>query len=146
MEYKAVVKRRSDDELQHHKYIKRVKGKNGKWRYYYDIKDAMGVDEREARDLAVAKQKKAVATEQKMAKELSTVDEFAKKANVDRTVAREAAVTDYNDARNARRSADVRAMKAINDYSKTPLGKIERVTEAVNKGSRYLKDLLKRRR
>lgn len=36
MEYKAIVKRKSDDELQHWKYIKRVKGKNGKWQYYYD--------------------------------------------------------------------------------------------------------------
>lgn len=38
MEYKAVVKRKSDDELQHWKYIKRVK-KNGKWQYTYDSKD-----------------------------------------------------------------------------------------------------------
>lgn len=36
MEYKAVVKRKDDDELQHWKYIKRVKGKNGKWQYIYD--------------------------------------------------------------------------------------------------------------
>lgn len=36
MEYRAIVKRKSDDELQHWKYIKRVKGKNGKWQYYYD--------------------------------------------------------------------------------------------------------------
>jgi hypothetical protein len=31
-----------DDELYHWKYIKR-KRVNGKWRYYYDIKDALGV-------------------------------------------------------------------------------------------------------
>ena len=40
MSYKAVVKRKSDDELMHWKYIKKVEGSNGKWRYYYDKKDA----------------------------------------------------------------------------------------------------------
>ena len=34
--YYAVQRSGPDDELQHFKYIKRVKGKNGKWRYYYD--------------------------------------------------------------------------------------------------------------
>ena len=34
--YYAVQRSVPDDELQHFKYIKRVKGKNGKWRYYYD--------------------------------------------------------------------------------------------------------------
>lgn len=36
MEYKAIVKRRSDDELQHWKYIKKVKMPSGKWKYIYD--------------------------------------------------------------------------------------------------------------
>lgn len=35
MAYKAVVVRRSDDELMHWKYIKKKKV-NGEWRYYYD--------------------------------------------------------------------------------------------------------------
>lgn len=40
--YYAVQRSGLDDELQHFKYIKRVKGKNGKWRYYYDTtKDSM---------------------------------------------------------------------------------------------------------
>lgn len=146
MEYRAIVKRKSDDELQHHKYVKRVKGSNGKYRYYYDVKDALGVDERKARDNAVAEQRKAVATEQKMAKELSTIDSFAKTYGVDRKVAREAAVTDYNDAKVARTSADVKASKAIEAYSKTPLGKLERATEAIDNGARSLKNLLKRKR
>ena len=30
------MKRLADDELMHYKYIKRVLGKNGKYRYYYD--------------------------------------------------------------------------------------------------------------
>lgn len=33
-----------DDEMYHWKYVKKKKV-NGKWRYYYDVKDAMGVDE-----------------------------------------------------------------------------------------------------
>lgn len=32
----------SHTELKHWKYIKRVRGKNGKWRYYYDEKLADG--------------------------------------------------------------------------------------------------------
>ena len=30
------MKRLADDELMHYKYVKRVRGKNGKYRYYYD--------------------------------------------------------------------------------------------------------------
>lgn len=30
------MKRLADDELMHWKYVKRVRGKNGKYRYYYD--------------------------------------------------------------------------------------------------------------
>ena len=30
------MRRLADDELMHYKYIKRVRGKNGKYRYYYD--------------------------------------------------------------------------------------------------------------
>ena len=35
MEYRAIVKRKSSDELQHWKYIKRVKAKGGGWKYFY---------------------------------------------------------------------------------------------------------------
>ena len=37
-QYYAVVRsgQNSDDELQHWKYIKRIKDRNGKWRYIYD--------------------------------------------------------------------------------------------------------------
>lgn len=30
------MRRLTDDELMHYKYVKRVRGKNGKYRYYYD--------------------------------------------------------------------------------------------------------------
>ena len=30
------MRRLADDELMHYKYVKRVRGKNGKYRYYYD--------------------------------------------------------------------------------------------------------------
>ena len=30
------MKRLADDELMHYKYVKRVRGKNGKYQYYYD--------------------------------------------------------------------------------------------------------------
>ena len=36
MEYRAIVKRTDDDELQHWKYIKKVKMPSGKWKYIYD--------------------------------------------------------------------------------------------------------------
>lgn len=38
MEYKAIVKRKPDDELQHWKYLRREK-KGDKWRYYYENDD-----------------------------------------------------------------------------------------------------------
>ena len=36
MEYRAIVKRNPNSELQHWKYIKRIKGKDGKYRYIYN--------------------------------------------------------------------------------------------------------------
>ena len=36
MEYRAILTRSGDDELKHWKYIKRVKGKDGKYRYIYN--------------------------------------------------------------------------------------------------------------
>lgn len=39
----------NSDELYHWKYIKKVRGYNGKWKYYYDIdqlKDDLGFDEK----------------------------------------------------------------------------------------------------
>lgn len=35
--YYAITRSDSNDELQHWKYIKRVKGKDGKYKYYYDL-------------------------------------------------------------------------------------------------------------
>lgn len=36
MHYYAVIRRGSEDELTHWKYIKKIKSKNGKTRYIYD--------------------------------------------------------------------------------------------------------------
>ena len=36
MEYRAIIKRTSNDELQHWKYIKKVKMPSGNWKYIYD--------------------------------------------------------------------------------------------------------------
>lgn len=41
MEIRVIRKNMSDDELMHHKYVKREKV-NGKWRYYYDDKNSAG--------------------------------------------------------------------------------------------------------
>lgn len=45
--YIARSRDNNQNSLKHWKYVKK-KRVNGKWRYYYDIKDALGFDEREA--------------------------------------------------------------------------------------------------
>lgn len=95
----------SQNELKHWKYIKKKKV-NGKWRYYYDIKDALGYDERDAF--------------YKTAGEYIRADEEAKKLTKRNKTS--------NDAAQARIYADKKrdeAKKAREDFKKTPLGKLK---------------------
>ena len=43
------MRRLADDELMHWKYVKRVRGKNGKYRYYYDNNTGTSIKKADAK-------------------------------------------------------------------------------------------------
>ena len=49
------MRRLADDELMHWKYVKRVRGKNGKYRYYYD--NNTGTSKKKATNIPSSKAK-----------------------------------------------------------------------------------------
>ena len=116
--YYSVIRSNSDDlEHRNFKYVKRVKGKNGKWRYYYDtaslkkdIKDKLGVDERQAREQAHSKLLGTNDPEATLKEREWRLEQFS---------------------------------KATDEYLKTPLGKIEIASEHAASGARYVAWLLR---
>lgn len=121
-----------DNELQHHKYIKREKV-NGKWRYWYKVaeervrngsdkavngvKDVIGYDERSRMRAAVKSNNDAVTKYQS-----SKTKENAERMNV----------------------AGDKALKAIEAYSKTPLGMIDRTSDNIRYAQASIRDWLKK--
>ena len=124
------------NELTHWKYIKRERGKNGKWKYYYDkdslrtdinntankiketgskiednVKDKLGYDERDARDRAISENKKALDNLNK-----------AKRTG------------EYDDALQQLRESNDKALKAIDKYSKTPIGRLDHMQASIKYG------------
>lgn len=104
-----------------YKYIKRVKGKNGKYRYIYDVKDAVGVDERKRLVDESNNYKFRSETSKKYEDKLSRdlydkdPDEYYK------TLDKSWRLKDWSG------HAERRVDKALEEYGKTPLGKIESV-------------------
>lgn len=142
-QYYAIHKKDSN-ELTHWKYIKREKGSNGKWKYYYDkeslqkdvsntamkidetknkieynIKDKLGYDERDARDKAIADNQKAL-------------DNLNKTKGTD----------EYDNAVQQLNEASDKALKAIAKYSKTPIGMMDRMQESIEYGLHSVKKYL----
>lgn len=137
MEVKVVRKQPTDDNLQHgFKYIKKKKV-NGKWRYYYDVKDALGYDERAARD-------KAAVAYEKAKKDRKNYENYKTDANnkiADRRLKKDGSgyrpkteyekyLTSEREKESDRfqqkvRDAGKAYSKADDTYKKTALGKIE---------------------
>lgn len=126
----SVVPVRESDGLMHWKYIKKVK-KNGKWRYYYDVKDALGYDERAALGEATRQYNRAKANSEgyRQIQGDPTREKWynSKKADsLDRdTVARGRIMG------NAKRK-----------YDKTVLGRIDRMDDVIDRGRDVVADLL----
>lgn len=131
MEYRGVNKTDPSNELTHWKYVKRVKGKNGKWRYYYDgeqLKDDldMGLEERkqlkEAESNAdfykeiyeLTKERRDNPTAMDMKNYDGNIEKF--KSYMDRQVdgTRENVV-----------KAEKRVDECLREYGNTPLGMLE---------------------
>lgn len=153
MGYKAVITRRSDDELKHWKYVKREK-KNGKWVYYYDtkqlkndVKDALGYDEREARNNAIKENNNALAKAQYAKERLDKVkDGVASGKYFDKDNGNESVIAPYQESYDKavaeREVAGDKALKAIQAYAKTPLGRLDRAKSAIDAGKSAIYDLL----
>lgn len=134
----------STDELKHWKYIKKVR-KNGKWRYYYDVEDAMGVDEREAYE------KVRLANDFNLAKSNYLHNEAASKATYDsdgvsRTYSGESLklLGESVEYQNKYRAG----LEKVNTYRKayeaTPLGKLEKIADTIRKGLNAINSLFEK--
>lgn len=106
------------DELYHWKYIKK-KRVNGKWRYYYDIKDALGYDERE-----------------KAANDMYTYEQAYKNR-----IYNQSAEAHERQNRNLKQLGK-KAQASIKAFDKTPLGKLENMKDTINSGLSAISKLL----
>lgn len=147
------------DELYHWKYVKREKLPSGKYRYYYDkdkLKDDIGYDEK-----ARYKQSKLVRDSYKK-QEDESYDRFKQvmdiidrdfsgksssslKNNSSYQTATELARQRYSETKQnqrLRKQADERVEKALAEYKKTPMYKIDRVNKKIEQGKNKVRDLL----
>lgn len=129
MEYYAVTKNDSD-ELTHWKYVKKKKV-NGKWRYYYDVKDALGYDERANAAASIREYNKAT---QNLKDYKAIRDDPTRQKWYDFN--REDELADERGRR-----GDI-AKRAIAKYYKTPLGRLDRIDDVIDTGRNIIADLL----
>lgn len=125
------------------KYIKKVKV-NGKWRYYYDLKDALGFDEQADYKSAKKSNKKAkVELEDRIIKRDMAYD--TKKLYGKRLTTKDRAeLTKYSDAVNKqiknKSETAKKYTKAKKDFKKTPLGFFKiTMPEKFDKGKDWIK-------
>ena len=140
-----------------YKYIKKVKGKNGKYRYIYDVKDALGFDEREA-------YRRTQAIADKASKEYDDAhDNFSKRISddfhavfnnrhidsfgaTDNSLSKhmeqqtDIAMRNLHKARSKANAKKTMSDNALRKYQKTPLYKME---DAIDTGKYYLRRLVK---
>lgn len=160
------------DELYHWKYIRREYDFNkGCYRYYYGndnryktkyssmpigdkiqtgIKDALGYDERKAYNTAkntVKMEKDYAEFISKKGKELGKeVREDGKVTDIERSWFTGIVDPDLNMARRNLKEARKLADKALKEYEKTPLYKLEKASKAVKRGMDAVANLFKRKK
>ena len=143
----------SDDELMHWKYIKREK-KNGKWRYYYDVKDALGYDERDRMNKAHSEYTLADQNAWGFQKYVSEEQAKATRYNpkTDRLEYKSEGYRDYiydlHKEKEAKFKAATEAGKKASDaavaYYKTPLGKIDKLKSSFKQAKKSVAKMLNR--
>lgn len=135
-----------DGELMHWKYIKKEKRPNGKWRYYYDVdqlKDDLGVDEKERMNKANAEYKQAMK-DAKNYQDYVTKEHYRLGQTNPHSEYRHYTENEYRylqgltsikDAKvKAAEKAGRKASEATSDFYKTPLGKLNKFEKSVKKG------------
>lgn len=130
MEKNTFVVRRTCNDLQHWKYVKKKKV-NGKWRYYYDVKDALGYDERQKAAQAVYDYNRTTAAARAYNKIQSdpTRVKFYNQTKSDQL---------YKEAD----AAGKKASAALKKYYKTPIGKIDRLDDKIDSGRKAVSKVL----
>ena len=150
MSQQFYVIRKGDNDLEHagHKYIKKKKV-NGKWRYYYDIKDALGYDEQSAYKKAT--QDKDTATVRTGIAIYNRDSNFnIRKNNHGKLNTKDLAdMQEYNNKINSALKNQSKAEKkytvAKKNFQKTPLGFLKvTMPETISKGAKALNNLFKK--
>lgn len=143
-----VVVRRTDDHLEHKKNFKYIKKKkvNGKWRYYYDIKDALGFDEADEYNTAKSNNKKTKTAlsdskiERTMQKDIAKLD-----GKIDAREHQKIKKYSKNVEENTkvRKKAEKAYKKAKEKFKKTPVGFLKlTMPETIEKGKKLVKKAL----
>ena len=143
------------NELTHWKYIKREK-KNGKWRYYYDrdslkadVKDKLGYDERDRYEAAKKRHEDAVEKtdnaydtfrNEMVRKDRNPFEanSYSKHIYNMSTIA----MNNLHKASSNERAALIELTNARNKYDKTPLSKIDKLTNKIEDAKNWLKKKL----
>jgi hypothetical protein len=123
---------RHADELKHYKYIKKKKVK-GKWRYYYDVKDALGYDERENFYKTAGEWIKYESKYNAAKKSVESAEASKRPLNNSDVIAYEYGKKLKNQAIDARTA-----------FKKTPLGKLKQLEVNTTYPSRRVKRYLKK--
>lgn len=151
----VIVKKNDYLEHKNFKYVKKKKV-NGKWRYYYDVKDALGYDEREKAGQAVYRYSRAQDLEKGLTKYYNDEhSRLSKYRGLDpRTGANRLTVGDReylkdinNDVEKARKKVDStrrKATKAVQKYYKTPIGQLDRFDDKIDSGRKAVAKTLKK--
>lgn len=149
----------NDNELTHWKYIRRVYD-HGKYRYYYSktknpgrnigekidyaVKDAVGIDEKKAYETA-RNTHQMYKDDVKMKTEGYDwlINEFKKEGKYELAESWvEPARRDINWTKSHLKNTALLEEKAFAEYKKTPIYKVDKAKETVNKGVNWLKKKL----
>jgi hypothetical protein len=135
-------------QLRHWKYIKKKRGKNGKWIYYYDkekLKDDLGFDEREAAEkarndysLSLVKAHIAKENARKGYDETTHKNYTEGKTQQERVDIVDRASDNYKKASDNAIKSAYKYAAAHKAYMNTPLGKLENF---INKGAKFLEKI-----
>lgn len=161
-----VEKPKSEKDLQHWKYIKKVRKPNGKFRYYYEhdelvedvkekvketvdnVKDKIGFDEKERYKKAESEAKSLAEEAEKVYKE---GDAMYKEYMEDGSLSMlefanlDAKAAEYLLTEEVANMAKEKSEKLLKEYEKTPLYKLEKASAAVADGFRTIKNFFKKR-
>lgn len=145
----------ADDELMHWKYIKKERGKNGKWIYYYNrnavkqdlekVADALGADEYERLKKAESDYKNADMDRSNARG--NYLDYRTSLNNTKPTVDDQRAqylYGVYTTANKRYAEAGRKYTEAQNEFNKTPLGVVTKAADTVKRGMQVVSNLINR--